>query len=244
MVMDPGKKNQGIDDESLLRLAASAIHEQLEEKEKKEEQDFQEIVFTKEELQKKWKKLLWKFRWREFKDKFRLFLKKTMAAVAAVILAAGGTMVTAMAVSPTIREIVLTDFGKYSTLDMLISGGRVEVPDDWQGSYYPTYIPEGFDYKRTDIDTVMSSLIYENSEGMYLDFTIIIPDADADIGIDTENTTKTEIQIKGRDAILYEKKDRLISRVLINYEDCVIDIFGPVSSKEIIKIAEKIAIKK
>ena len=29
MVMDPEKKNQGIDDESLLRLAASAIHEQF-----------------------------------------------------------------------------------------------------------------------------------------------------------------------------------------------------------------------
>ena len=72
MVMDPEKKNQGIDDESLLRLAASAIHEQFEEE---KTQDFQEISFTKEELQKKWKKLLWELRWREFKTNFRLYLK-------------------------------------------------------------------------------------------------------------------------------------------------------------------------
>lgn len=239
--MDPEKKNQGIDDESLLRLAASAIHEQFEEE---EAQDFQEISFTKEELQKKWKKLLWELRWREFKSNFRLSLKRSMAAAAAFILTAGGTMVTAMAVSPTIREIVLTDFGKFSTLNMSISDGEIEVPEDWQERYYPTYIPKGFNYKKTAIEPTISSLIYEDSEGMYLDFTIIIPDADTDIGIDTENTTKTAIQIKGQDAVLYEKKNRLISRVLINYEDCVIDIVGPVSSEEIIKIAESIATKK
>lgn len=235
MVMDPEKKNQGIDDESLLRLAASAIHEQFEEE---KTQDFQEISFTKEELQKKWKKLLWELRWREFKTNFRLYLKKSMAAAAAVILTAGGTMVTAMAVSPTIREIVLTDFGKYSTLDTLISGGQVEIPDDWQERYYPTYIPEGFSHRETKLRMKSSSLIYTNSEGMNLVFTIVLPDSN--MSIDTENMTKEELQIKGHDAILYEKRDKSKSHILINYEDCIIAIFGPISPEEIIKIAESI----
>ena len=236
MVMDPEKKNQGIDDESLLRLAASAIHEQFEEE---KAQDFQEISFTKEELQKKWKKLLWELRWREFKTNFRLYLKKSMAAAAAVILTAGGTMVTAMAVSPTIREIVLTDFGKYSTLDTLISGGQVEIPDDWQERYYPTYIPEGFSYKETKLRMKTSSLIYENSEGLNIRFTIILPDAD--MSFDTENMKKTEIKVKTHDAILFEKMDKEQCSILINYEDCVIRISGQVFAEEIIKIAENIS---
>lgn len=234
--MEPEKKNQGIDDESLLRLAASAIHEQFEEE---KAQDFQEISFTKEELQKKWKKLLWELRWREFKSNFRLYLKKSMAAVAAFILTAGGTMVTAMAVSPTIREIVLTDFGKYSTLDMLISGGQGEVPEDWQERYYPTYIPAGFSYKETKLRTKSSSLIYTNSEGMNLGFIIVLPGSN--MSIDTENMTKKELQIKGHDAILFEKIDKEQCSILINYEECVIRIYGPISAKEIVKIAENIS---
>ena len=227
-------ERRGVDDESLLRLAAAAIHEQKEE----EENEYEPITLTSQEIQQRWKAVLRQYHRNKFREGLRTFVRKAAMTAAMLFAAISSTMVTAMAVSPAIREIVLTDFGKYSTLDTLISGGQVEIPDDWQERYYPTYIPEGFSHKETKLRMKTSSLVYTNSEGMNLVFTIVLPDSN--MSIDTENMTKEELQIKGHDAILYEKRDKSKSHILINYEDCIIAIFGPISPEEIIKIAESI----
>ncbi len=227
-------ERRGVDDESLLRLAAAAIHEQKEE----EENEYEPITLTSQEIQQRWKAVLRQYHRNKFREGLRTFVRKAAMTAAMLFAAISSTMVTAMAVSPAIREIVLTDFGKYSTLDTLISGGQVEVPEDWQERYYPTYIPEGFSHKETKLRMKTSSLVYTNSEGMNLVFTIVLPDSN--MSIDTENMTKEELQIKGHDAILYEKRDKSKSHILINYEDCIIAIFGPISPEEIIKIAESI----
>ena len=231
-------ERRGVDDESLLRLAAAAIHEQKEE----EENEYEPITLTSQEIQQRWKAVLRQYHRNKFREGLRTFVRKAAMTAAMLFAAISSTMVTAMAVSPAIREIVLTDFGKYSTLDTLISGGQVEIPDDWQERYYPTYIPEGFSHRETKLRMKSSSLIYTNSEGMNLVFTIVLPDSN--MSIDTENMTKEELQIKGHDAILYEKRDKSKSHILINYEDCIIAIFGPISPEEIIKIAESIQEKK
>ena len=227
-------ERRGVDDESLLRLAAAAIHEQKEE----EENEYEPITLTSQEIQQRWKAVLRQYHRNKFREGLRTFVRKAAMTAAMLFAAISSAMVTAMAVSPAIREIVLTDFGKYSTLDTLISGGQVEVPEDWQERYYPTYIPEGFSHKETKLRMKTSSLVYTNSEGMNLVFTIVLPDSN--MSIDTENMTKEELQIKGHDAILYEKRDKSKSHILINYEDCIIAIFGPISPEEIIKIAESI----
>ena len=231
-------ERRGVDDESLLRLAAAAIHEQKEE----EENEYEPITLTSQEIQQRWKAVLRQYHRNKFREGLRTFVRKAAMTAAMLFAAISSTMVTAMAVSPAIREIVLTDFGKYSTLDTLLSGGQVEVPEDWQERYYPTYIPEGFSHKETKLRMKTSSLVYTNSEGMNLVFTIVLPDSN--MSIDTENMTKEELQIKGHDAILYEKRDKSKSHILINYEDCIIAIFGPISPEEIIKIAESIQEKK
>ena len=231
-------ERRGVEDESLLRLAAAAIHEQKEE----EENEYEPITLTSQEIQQRWKAVLRQYHRNKFREGLRTFVRKAAMTAAMLFAAISSTMVTAMAVSPAIREIVLTDFGKYSTLDTLISGGQVEVPEDWQERYYPTYIPEGFSHKETKLRMKTSSLVYTNSEGMNLVFTIVLPDSN--MSIDTENMTKEELQIKGHDAILYEKRDKSKSHILINYEDCIIAIFGPISPEEIIKIAESIQEKK
>ena len=57
--------------------------------------------------------------------------------------------------------------------------------------------------------------------------------------MDTENMTKSEMQINNRDAILYIK-DKICS-IIINYEDCVILISGSLLKDEIIKVARSIS---
>ena len=48
--------------------------------------------------------------------------------------------------------------------------------------------------------------------------------------------TKEELQIKGHDAILYEKRDKSKSHILINYEDCIIAISGQFRLKRSLKL--------
>lgn len=226
-------EKQGIDDESLFRLAAAAIHEQLAEE---ESIAGEEITFSEQEIQKSWGEVMRKYRRKKFEESIKRYFKRTAAAAAAILLVASGSLVTVMAVSPTIREMVLTDFGEYSTLDVLFSGHKPEIPKGWQEQYYPRYIPEGFTFKEIKASSKVKTLVYANSEKQYLGFTLIFPGAD--INIDTESMEQTKIMIKEHEAILLKKRDKLESSILINYGDCAIYIFGPVSEDEIIKIAE------
>lgn len=230
-------QKRGIDNESLLRLAAAAIHEQglVEEEQEKE------FIFTGQELRQGWNNIMKEYHKRKFSQTTKSFFRRAAVASAAFIAAIGGTAVTAMAVSPTIREMVLTDFGKYSTLDVLFSGHKPEIPEDWQEMYYPSYIPEGFTFKEIKSISTINTLVYVDSRGYNLGFSIIMPNAE--INIDTENMEKSEIQINGRNALLYEKSDKIKSSVLINYGDCIIYIVGSLSTDEIIKIAENISEK-
>lgn len=118
-------QKRGIDNESLLRLAAAAIHEQglVEEEQEKE------FIFTGQELRQGWNNIMKEYHKRKFSQTTKSFFRRAAVASAAFIAAIGGTAVTAMAVSPTIREMVLTDFGKYSTLDVLFSGHKPEIPE-------------------------------------------------------------------------------------------------------------------
>lgn len=230
---------RGVDDASLLRLAAVAIHEQKMEEEQMADM---KIVLSEQEIEEKWTAIMKGYRKRKFEENIKNCIKKTMAAAAAVFLAASGSLATVMAVSPTIREIVLTDFGAYSTLDVLFAGRRQEMPEGWEGAYYPSYIPEGFHYKETMLSSKINTIVYITDDGKQnLGFSILAPDAD--VNIDTENMIQSEIRINGHDALLFEKKDKIVSSILINYQDCVIYIVGPISSKEIIKISERISEK-
>ena len=231
-------EKQGIDDESLFRLAAAAIHEQLAEE---ESIAGEEITFSEQEIQKSWGEVMRKYRRKKFEESIKRYFRRTAAAAAAILLVASGSLVTVRAVSPSIREIVLTDFGQYSTLDMVFSGKQAEIPEDWQEQYYPRYIPKKFTYKETKGISKVKSLVYANSEGNYLNFTVIFPGAQIDI--DTEDMEQTKIIIKEHEAILFKKLSKFKSAILINYEDCVIYISGAVSEDEIIKIAESISEK-
>jgi len=236
--MDPKKKGRGIDDESLLRLAAVAIHEQLAEE---ETMGCGEVVLSQQEIQEQWDAVMKKYRRRKFEKALKGCFRKAAAAAAVVLLVSGGSLATVMAASPTIRQMILADFGEYSKLQMLFSSNSVEIPEDWEEKYSPTYIPEGFTYKETKSISTIKTLVYVNNEECNLGFSVIAPNAN--ISIDTENMDKSEVKINGCDAILYEKRNRIISSILINYGDCVIYISGPVQADEIIKIAESITEK-
>ncbi len=237
--MSAKKKKRGIDDESLFRLASIAIHEQLSEQGGSIIKSNKRI-FSEEEIQKRWERDLQEHHLNTYrKQNWKHKIQKAIFAAVSSLIVASSSVATVMAVNPAIREMVLTDFGQYSTLNMLFSEKKAEIPKDWQEQYYPRYIPEGFTYKETKLGSKIKGLIYVNSKKQFLSFIVIAPGTDIDI--DTENMMKTEIKVKNHDAILFEKNDKLHSSIVINYEDCIIRIYGPISGEEITKIAENIS---
>ena len=228
------------EDESLLRLAAIEVYEDaVREYQSLGEDDAP--MLSQQQVDEQFKQLMARYRQEQRAHRFRSLprkvLRRAVTVAAAIAILCSSAFTVAMASSPTIREIIMEDFGKYSDLVMLLGEQKAECPEGWEGKYYPTYIPEGYTlYKHTET-TQMSTLRYLNVDEEALIFSII--DYGANVSIDTENMTKSEIDIKNRNAILHVGKGR--SSVVINYGDCVIFIYGPVSEDVIIKVAENIS---
>ena len=229
------------EDESLLRLAAIEVYEDaVKEYESLREDDSPAI--SQRQVDEQFKQLIARYRQEQGAHRFRSLPRKvlrravTVAAAAAVLCSSAFTV--AMASSPTIREIILEDFGEYSDLVMILSGGQKSAcPEGWEGRYYPAYIPTGYTFYKCTKSLPASNLMYVNADKEYITFSIVTNARD--LSMDTENMTKSEMQINNRDAILYIK-DKICS-IIINYEDCVILISGSLLKDEIIKVARNIS---
>lgn len=75
------------------------------------------------------------------------------------------------------------------------------IPIDWLGSYYPTYIPKGFEVNY--MSQMSSYVVYQNDVQELLIFEEL--EGSAGTNLDTERATKTEILLNGQKAILWEK---------------------------------------
>lgn len=239
---------RGIDDESLLRLAAVAVHENvLREYEALEDGSVPQL--SEAEIQAGWERAMKKYQRGEWLRRLKAFprelLRKLLALLAALSMLGGGVAVTVMAINPSIREMVLTDFGEYTDVRFIFSNGsgqsRLSYPEDWTDNYYPSYIPKEFTLLKVFNTSISHTLIYVNEAEITLLFQIFSPTSNP--GINTENLMAEEIEINEHFAILYTSEDDKRSVLLINYGEAVIHICGPISSAEIVKIAENITEK-
>ena len=231
------------EDESLLRLAAIEIYEDaVREYQSLGEDDAPAI--SQRQVDEQFKQLMARYRQEQGAHRFRSLprkvLRRAVTVAAAIAILCSSAFTVAMASSPTIREIIMEDFGEYSDLVMILSGEqKATCPEGWEGRYYPAYVPEGYTFYNYVKSYPMSALRYKNFEGENLNFVIF--DCHANMAIDVENMSKAEITIGNREAVLYVGD--LNSSLVINYEDCVIYIFGRISKETVIKIAENISEK-
>ncbi len=228
------------EDESLLRLAAIEVYEDaVKEYELLREDDSPAI--SQRQVDEQFKQLMARYWQEQGAHRFRSLpgkvLRRAVTVAAAIAILCSSAFTVAMASSPTIREIIMEDFGEYSDLVMILSGGQKSAcPEGWEGRYYPAYIPEGYTFYKCTKSSPISTLRYINDNCEI--FTFAILDTNVNIAIDNESMSKTEITIKNQNAILYIGKGR--SSVVINYEDFAVFIYGPVSKEVIIKVAENI----
>ena len=126
-------------------------------------------------------------------------------AVAALgILCIGLT--TAFASSETFRVRVFSmfaeDHGQYTAIGLREDEQKAfDVPNGWEGMYYPTYIPDGFEVINVENLSEQIFLIsFENKNNEYLTFEEMTEDAESNI--DTENAQVYYTEIHGNTALV------------------------------------------
>lgn len=92
----------------------------------------------------------------------------------------------------------------HASVRMIESDGSViEIPAEWKGEYFPTYIPEGYEVYR--IHDTVAKIDYINSAGKWICFNEYT--SAGELCADIEEADVTYIDIQGSEAMIVEKPD-------------------------------------
>ena len=206
-----------------------------------EDQRYLEFLETSRE--KRMKKMMRRLQWISLKKQFFTVVPRTMRfAVAALgILCIGLT--TAFASSETFRVRVFSmfaeDHGQYTAIGLREDEQKAfDVPNGWEGMYYPTYIPDGFEVINVENLSEQIFLIsFENKNNEYLTFEEMTEDAESNI--DTENAQVYYTEIHGNTALVSVKADLTI--VSWNEQNRILSVvFDGEMEEDALKVAKSV----
>lgn len=206
-----------------------------------EDQRYLEFLETSRE--KCMEKIMRRLRWISLKKQFFTVVPRTMRfAVAALgILCIGLT--TAFASSETFRvrvfSIFAEDHGQYTAIGLREDEQKAfDVPNGWEGMYYPTYIPDGFEVINVENLSEQIFLIsFENKNNEYLTFEEMTEDAESNI--DTENAQVYYTEIHGNTALVSAKADLTI--VSWNEQNRILSVvFDGEVEEDALKVAKSV----
>ena len=125
---------------------------------------------------------------------------RVIAAIALLIMVSvGSAMATVHMVQIGLLKLDIQTYPERTSYGLVPSDSAMDVPAEWQGDFYPAYIPEGFEFDRC----YPNDAIYLDKDGRCLDFS------EATYGsvtnLDTENANLSSVFINGAEATLIEK---------------------------------------
>lgn len=174
-----------------------------------EDQRYLEFLETNRE--KRMEKMMRRLRWISLKKQFFTVVPRTMRfAVAALgILCIGLT--TAFASSETFRVRVFSmfaeDHGQYTTIGLREDEQKAfDVPNGWEGMYYPSYIPAEFEIESVDSSFGREFSVYmrnKNNSDVRLIFEEM--SENNEMNVDTENAKVYYTEIHGNTALVSVK---------------------------------------
>lgn len=145
------------------------------------------------------------------KSRRELFLRKTLpqiTRIAAIILLTffmGFTVAfaTVRSVRVQVLKFLIKMEGQYAELSLIEDEGTaLDVPADWKGSWYPSYIPEGFTL--TSVGKDGYKLFFTGQNDRMIMFTEY--NADFEVNMDTENSELSYIPLNGAVALMATKE--------------------------------------
>lgn len=201
------------------------------------------LEFLEANREKRMEKMMRRLRWISLKKQFFTVVPRTMRfAVAALgILCIGLT--TAFASSETFRVRVFSmfaeDHGQYTAIGLREDEQKTfDVPNGWEGMYYPAYIPDGFEVINVENLSEQIFLIsFENKNNEYLTFEEMTEDAESNI--DTENAQVYYTKIHGNTALVSVKADLTI--VSWNEQNRILSVvFDGEVEEDALKVAKSV----
>ena len=131
------------------------------------------------------------------------------AAVLILVLALG----TALAVSPTLRIQVLKLLyhitPRYTEVRFVPGiDASFEVPPEWAGTYFPSYIPSGYGLLGSTASTNVSKAVFTSGDNKYLRFSEHL--LGAELSLDSEGFHTEEVEIRGKPGLMSWSTERSI----------------------------------
>ena len=206
-------------------------------------EDQRYLEFLEKSREKRLKKLMRHLRWLGLKKQFFTVAPRTMRfAVAALGIFCIG-LTTAFASNETFRVRVFSmfaeDHGQYTAIGLREDEQKAfDVPNGWEGMYYPTYIPDGFEVINVENLSEQIFLIsFENKNNEYLTFEEMTEDAESNI--DTENAQVYYTEIHGNTALVSAKADLTI--VSWNEQNRILSVvFDGEVEEDALKVAKSV----
>lgn len=177
------------------------------------------------------------------RKKIGLFFGRMIACVAVVCsIAFVGTYVSVEAAREGVNNFVLNLFDGNAVMQTEVTQKKasgVTLPEDWNGSFDITWVPERFtDVRAKSLDGYWL-LIYYDEETCTEDLIIYVWTASSAPTIDTEGLELiSEVEIQGSQAQIYQKDGPNQHILLWARQDYLIQISGTVTAEEIQKIAK------
>lgn len=166
----------------------------------------------------------------------RVILPRFGRALAAGLLVFFIGLSTAVAAVPSVRanmlHFIMKIDEKYTSLEFVNSGIEIEVPTEWRGRYYLSYIPDGFVFEEADGFEVT----YADSLGNMLMFAEY--GAESSIDIDTEDANVQFVDLQGHSALLSEKNGWVTLTWAVSNRYFILDLQG--TAEEAIYIARSV----
>ena len=174
-------------------------------------EDQRYLEFLEANREKRMEKMMRRLRWISLKKQFFTVAPRTMRfAVAALgILCIGLT--TAFASSETFRVRVFSmfaeDHGQYTAIGLREDEQKTfDVPNGWEGMYYPSYIPAEFEIESVDSSFGREFSVYmrdKNNSDVRLIFEEM--SENNEMNVDTENAKVYYTEIHGNTALVSVK---------------------------------------
>mgnify|MGYP002561641146 FL=1 len=131
------------------------------------------------------------------------------------------------------------DHGQYTAIGLREDEQNAfDVPNGWEGRYYPSYIPDGFEVINVEnLSDQIFLISFENKNNEYLTFEEMTEDAESNI--DTENAQVYYTEIHGNTALVSVKADLTI--VSWNEQNRILSVvFDGEVEEDALKVAKSV----
>ncbi|HHU74053.1 MAG TPA: DUF4367 domain-containing protein [Clostridiales bacterium] len=137
-------------------------------------------------------------------------------------------------------DTIINFTSKFTQIDFVENepDDMVNLPKDWAGKYYLSYIPEGYQLVNSEFEHGNGYLKYENGLGEVFRFFWISGESTT-LRTDSDDKDMKKVMIHDEEAFLL-KKDKMINlHWILNQDILTLEATG-LRNNEIIKVAEKI----